>query len=141
GSALHPIRLRTTGGVGDGWRLRILSVTPNADSLVKDYGTNAVKTVPPKAQDVMLTISAKYTGGGEAFVQDFMTGLNVIGKHHAKYPLTSGLNGCGPGEGKLPAPDLGSVTDDQVFSGRTLTGHICFQIAANDAASLRLYYE
>lgn len=36
-----------------------------------------------------------------------------------------------------PKPSLQDVGD--VFSGQTVTGYVCFQIAANDARTLKLY--
>ena len=63
--------------------------------------------------------------------------------HTAPYRLTSGLNGCGPGSAKLPSPDLQKVIemDEAIFSGRSLHGNVCFQVAKNDVSSLRLYVE
>jgi hypothetical protein len=73
--------------------------------------------------------------------QTLPAGARAIGAHKAAYPLTSGLNGCGPGEAKLPPPDLDKIIEreGQVFSGTILRGHICFEIASNDARSLSIY--
>jgi hypothetical protein len=40
----------------------------------------------------------------------------------------------------LPKPDL-QANDSDVFSGRTVRGNVCFEIASNDAGSLRLYVD
>ena len=41
--------------------------------------------------------------------------------------------------GQWPKPHLKYVFE--LFSGRTATGYVCFQIAKNDAATLKLYTE
>jgi len=140
GSRAHPIPLRRSAAVGGGWKLRIISVTWNADRLAKGPASLPPRHVPVGAQDVMLLVTATFIGGGHAFANDLADRIYVIGKHNAPYQLTSG-NGCGPGEVYLPPPDLEYTIgrDGQVFSGRTLRGHICFEVAKNDVSSLRLY--
>jgi hypothetical protein len=60
-----------------------------------------------------------------------------MGEHNARYDL---YGGCGPGFAKLPPPDLQPVIDfhQQIYSGQSVDGNVCFQVAANDAASLLL---
>jgi hypothetical protein len=89
----------------------------------------------------MLTIAATYTGGGQTFTHDLAGRVYTVGAHKASYLLTSGLNNCGPGEAKLPPPDIQPTMDSNVFSGTTMRGHICFEVASNDVRSLRLYVE
>jgi hypothetical protein len=139
---VKPVRLGRGSGVGAGWRLRILSVNWNADAAIASTpGQYGGSVSAPHAQDVMLTIVARFAGGGQSFASMDLGGrIFVIGRHRARYPLTSGLNDCGPGEAKLPPPDAQAAfeLDRRVYSGTVLRGHICFQVARNDARSLRL---
>jgi len=138
-----PVRLGRVAAVGAGWRLRILppvawDAGASIAAVPDQYGS---RTQPAHAQDVMLTVAATFAGGGQSFASgDFAGRVFVMGKHRAQYPLTSGLNGCGPGSAKLPAPDAQTAfeQDSRVYSGTTLSGHICFQVATNDVRSLRL---
>jgi hypothetical protein len=139
---VKPVRLGKVAAVGAGWRLRVLSVAWNSGaSIAAVQGQLGSEIQQAHAQDVMLAVAATFAGGGQSFVSgDFARRLFVVGIHRAHYSLTSGLNGCGPGSAKLPAPDIQETIeqDRQVFSGTTLRGHICFQVATNDVRSLRL---
>jgi len=66
--------------------------------------------------------------------------FDAVGSHKATYDYAFG-NSCGPGESKLPSPDLQPTAENNepVFSGQTVSGNICFQVASNDAASLLFY--
>jgi hypothetical protein len=55
--------------------------------------------------------------------------LQAAGSHNAPYAYYS----CGI----PPAPNFEHVSGN-VFSGQSITGNVCFQIAANDADSLML---
>ncbi len=91
----------------------------------------------------MLLAAVAFKGGGSGNVGfDFGGRVFAIGSHNAPYKWTSGLNACAPGESKLPPPDAISPAVEQdhaVFSGTTLRGHMCFEVAKNDVRSLRLY--
>jgi hypothetical protein len=138
GSLSNPIPLGKSVPVGAGWRLRVVSIDRNAHAL--DYFTNRARRVPPRARDIVILVAVKYSGGGQGSLGDVLGRLYAVGRHRAPYALTSGLNGCGPGEAPLTPPDLQTEAGD-VFSGRSLQGHVCFEIAANDASTLRMYVE
>ena len=145
--------LGQSAAVGGGWRLRVLRVTPNANRLVvaaeskrmegHSVGQAAPRlcdpdypcsTPPPKgAQDFMVLVSLTYAGGGKDSVDAIVSnGIHVIGAHNVSYDVNS--YSCGD---VWPTPSLQYV--DTIYSGRTVRGNICFQIAANDASSLKLY--
>jgi hypothetical protein len=91
---------------------------------------------PVGAEYFVANITATYVGGGS--YDDFSnlgeSRLQVIGSHDAPYSAAS--NGC-PDDG--PAPRLDSF--GTLFSGQSDTGNVCWRIAANDAASLELYFD
>jgi hypothetical protein len=67
--------------------------------------------------------------------------LSVEGAHNSPYGL--GDSRCGPGNARLPEPDFQSAQvegEARVFSGQTVSGNICFMVAANDVDSLLLDY-
>jgi hypothetical protein len=139
-SRTNPVPLGKRGGAGEHWTLKVVSVTPNATRRVLAATGKWATRPPAAAQDFMVFISATYRGGGKANLFDLADRLNVVGVHNAPYSLTVG-NACGPGRAKLPSPDLQTRFDhyEAVFSGQTVRGNICFQIAKNDARSLILY--
>jgi hypothetical protein len=93
----------------------------------------------------MVALSARYVGGGKSLfggtdLPSVTKRIKAVGIHRAEYDLQSGLNRCGPFDVHLPKPDLQANQSD-VFSGRTVRGNVCFEIASNDATTLRLYVE
>lgn len=121
-ASVRPIRVGSYGGIGDGWRLKVLSVDWHARP-------GALGLQPTKgAQDVVARVKVKYFGGGSASTQDVVDETNAIGSHHAVYQ--SG-HVCG---GNLEFGNGGI----SVFSHQTAEGNVCFQIAKNDAHVLRL---
>jgi hypothetical protein len=132
GSRSDPIAIGRAADIGAGWRLKVLHVTPNADSLVA-HAVNGTK--PPKgARDFLIKLAVTYLGGGKGDLQSLVTnGLTVMGVHNASYNLIQ--NPCG--EFMRERFDLAQV--GSVFSGQTARGNVCFQIAANDAKTLMLY--
>ena len=75
----------------------------------------------------MLNLSAAYTGGGSSALDEYGDRFEAIGAHNFAY------RGCYQ---QLPPPVL--VLYATVYSGQTVGGNICYQIASNDAASLQL---
>jgi hypothetical protein len=146
GSRAHPVPLGHSAAVGGGWWLRIKSVNWNAAAAIAAVpGQYTGKKPPPEAQEVMPSAVVSFRGGGSADVRlDFADRVFVIGSHRAPYHWDYGTNACGPDEAKLPPPDLQPKVGsggNSVFSGTTLSGHICFEVAKNDVSSLMLYVE
>jgi hypothetical protein len=137
GSRSDPIRVGRTAAIGGGWKMHVIGVTRNANRLVvaaKDkYGDRLNQAPPRGAQDFLVRLSLTYAGGGKddvSLLRDF--GIHAEGAHHASYDMTN--DSCG---NTVPKPSLESAS--QVFSGQTIRGNVCFQIAKNDAHSLMLY--
>lgn len=130
-----PVPLHRVAAIGGGWRMRVISVDRNANrevAAVPDYG--GLNDAPAHgAQDFRVTLSLTYSGGGKGnanLLLDF--GLHAMGVHNAAYGLIG--DSCGLA---LPKPSLEHVGN--VYSGSTVRGHVCFQIAKNDARTLMLF--
>jgi hypothetical protein len=117
-----PVPLGTTATIADGWRVKVISVIPNAKLNMP---------APAGAEDFMALVKLTYIGGGKGNTTPLYNNLETIGLHNATYPPS-----CGGA--KLPNPVL-SYAGTDVFSGGSVTGHICWQIARNDAVSLVLF--
>ena len=137
GDKANPIAIGKSAAVGDGWKLSILSVSSDAADQVlavnNDNGDPANSPPPPGAQDYMLLAKVTFVGGGKGELGYLRNYMFVVGAHGVKYQTEN--NSCG----RWPEPSFQYAPDP--FSGQTLTGNVCYQIASNDAASLRFYTE
>lgn len=128
----NPIPLDRPFAFDDGWSFAVRSATIDATAEIVAIAGN--QPPPPGAQYTMLNLAATYTGGGHSSFAlgdgDVGHGLAVIGAHGVAY---------GPCSQQLPPPVFDRY--EQVNSGQTISGNVCFQIASNDAASLILFSE
>jgi hypothetical protein len=119
----HPIPLGSEASVGRGWRVRVNSVEPNAQLL---------PPAPAGADYFAANVTIGYFGGGSATPENDLT-WQTIGNHHTPY-----------NPGSSPCPDLGPQPPldayDPVPSGQSISGNVCWRIAANDASSLELFF-
>jgi Divergent InlB B-repeat domain len=120
----NPIPLGQTAPIADGFRLKVVSATPDAQLSVP---------APVGAQNFVVLLTATYDGGGKGGLLPLINNLDARGTHNATY--TTYENGC---HAPLPPPTLGESGFD-IFSGQSVTGNICWQIARNDATSLVLF--
>lgn len=139
GSRSQPVRLGKAAVIGGGWRVKVLRVVPKADrrivSTKNKYGEKPNKPPPPGAQDYMVKLAVTYIGGGKGNLGTLATlGIHAMGKHNADYDTGLFGEACGSA---LPKPNF--LYAGNVFSGRTVRGNVCFQIAKNDAHTLNLY--
>jgi len=88
----------------------------------------------------MISIGASYKAGGYAGVRGLLRRLYVAGSHHVFYLPDSGDLNCAAATSasRLDRP-LNELTHRIVFSSHTVEGHLCFQIASNDAKSAVLF--
>jgi hypothetical protein len=134
GDRLNPYHLGTTAKLTQGWRMKVNSATLNADAeveaVVTEYGGGLVNSPPPAgAQYTLVNVSMTYAGGGSSSLPGYLqSGVWAVGAGNGGY----NVYGCQP-----PPLDLNSDFTP-VFSGQTVTGNLCFEIASNDAGTLRL---
>jgi hypothetical protein len=119
----NPVPLASTASVGEGWRVRVNSILPNAQ-LVPG---------PPSGGDYFAAnVTIGYFGGGASTPENYLT-WQATGSHRT--PYNPGSNPC-PNLGPEPALD----TYTPLPSGQSTSGYVCWQIAANDASSLELFF-
>ena len=119
----NPVPLGTAATIADGFRLRVVSVTPYA----------RLPYPPPNgAEYFVANIAATYVGGGAGDLAPLYNNLEAIGAQNVAYNTSE--NGC-PNFGPAPVFPVGG----QLVSGQTRAGNICWVIARNDVASLELF--
>jgi hypothetical protein len=118
-----PVPLGTAAQLDHGWKVTILSVTPNANSLIA--ATNSFNKAPASGNQFFVArISAMRTATTSGRYGPYE--LYAVGASNVSY--TSFGNSCGV----IPDP----VSSNEVFPGGTVTGNVCWQIASGDAGSL-----
>jgi len=127
----NPVPLGTAAPIGNGWTVQITGV--NTDAWPAIQAANLFNAAPPTGSvDVIVTVSATYTGAGSSHLDSGYT-LRAVGASNVSY--TSFTNNCGV----LPVPHL-DLDDPEVFTGGTVSGNAaCFQVTASDAGTLVLY--
>jgi hypothetical protein len=129
GTRSNPWRAGTAVKLSDGWTVRVLSATPNANRAV--MAENQFND-PPAAgrQFFMVRIRATYRGAKESDTYDGGFRLRAVGRANVGY--TSFEDSCGviPGEDAL---------DADVFRGGSVVGTVCWSVRRSDAASLVMY--
>src|SRR5262249_48503476 len=114
-----------------GWMLKVNSAIPDATQQIVAIPGNSPP--PPGAQYFMPNVTLTYTGGGSGSLFYFADGLYAIGVHNFEYDRFCSEN--------LPPFDLAYAMGDELaslYSGQSISGNICYEIATNDAASLKL---
>jgi hypothetical protein len=124
-TSVNPIPFGHSFAFGDGWSFAVRSVTMDATAQILAIPGNAPP--PPGAQYTMLNVTATYAARGHSSFDD-SHGLGVIGGQNVAYGSCSQ---------QLPPPTFDPYRD--VYSGTTITGNVCFQIASNDADSLLFF--
>jgi hypothetical protein len=142
GKESSPVALGHYGGVWGGWRLRLTAYTPHAF----EYDYVYPRKLPLGASEVMVAATARYAGGGSADLADLTRRIYVTGSHNATYQASTGDGSCSPRrlteqQAKRALQHTFTYSSRQVFSGTSVTGRLCFEIATNDLPSLRLYVD
>lgn len=119
----HPIPLGTNADVGRGWRVRVNSALPD---------TQLYPPPPVGAEYLDANVTIGYFGGGSRTPSDYLA-WQVVGSHHTMY--SPGSNPC-----PYPGPQPPLPTYNPIYTGQSVTGYVCWQVAANDASSLELYF-
>jgi hypothetical protein len=121
-----PLPYRATGTQGP-WQITVTSATPNATAQV--LAENMFND-PPEAGDqfYMVRVRATYIGAGSQGF-DGTYRLRSVGESAVEYTTFS--NNCGV------IPD--QITSNQVFTGGTIEGNVCWEVKSSDAPSLIMY--
>jgi hypothetical protein len=120
----NPVPVGTAHAVGNGFTLRIDSAQPN-------FQLSAAPGAGEEYFDARATLT--YAGGGSSIPSNHLD-LDAQGAGAAVYN-DDNAQGC-PAPGPQPRLDLG----DPIASGQSVTGHVCWTIAASDEASLEMFF-
>jgi hypothetical protein len=137
GNWLNPYRLGTAHQLEGDWRVKVNSATIDATSQVEavvdpDSGDHPNDAPAAGFQYTLVNVSLTYVGDGgfPSDIDSFLYGLSQLGTQGE----VSGLyppDFCDP-----PQPDADS--GGQLVKGQTVTGNLCYEIASDDARTLRL---
>ena len=122
----NPAPIGTAVDMPNGWRITVLSITPNATEIVKKHNRYFYK--PPAAghQYFIARFLVVRTGATpNRAVRDFM----VVGGSNVAYESRS----CGH-----IYPDY--LERKEVFPGGSVTGNVCWAVRSSDVGSLVMFY-
>lgn len=127
GTRENPYPLGAFVALGDGWKMKVVSSTPDATAAV--LARNQFNDPPkPGEQFFIVQVTATYEGqGSDTFDGSYR--LRAVGASAVAYSTFS--NSCGV------IPD--EISSAEVFSGGSITGNECWAIKSSDASSLVLY--
>jgi RTX calcium-binding nonapeptide repeat (4 copies) len=133
GTKAHPIPLRRSGQLGDGWRLRIVESTPDATKRVIQAGKGQNSPPPPGHQFFLVKVSATRTDRSSArFRAGFR--LRATPGPTSKRPYATYTDPCGI----LPDPDL-EIVNPKAHRGQTVSGYICWDVWKRQAKRLVMF--
>jgi hypothetical protein len=127
GNRSNPYPLGSAVRMDGGWQLTVNSAIIDADPQVEAVTGNP----PPPAgmQYALVNVSLTYVATGFSNVSSYVDyWLGAEGAGNARYPLA-----CTP-----PPLDLSAVLEPS-YTGQTVTGNLCFEIASSDASTLLLF--
>jgi tetratricopeptide (TPR) repeat protein len=127
GTREDPVPMVTTVDLGDGWLIAVMSVIPDATSIV--LRENQFNDPPKEGNQFFLArVRAKYTGQGSAT-------FGGSYRFRAVGPSSVGYSTFENSPGVIPDPIPGS----EVFSGGIIEGNVGWEIKSSDADSLVMY--
>ena len=131
GGRTNPIARGQSGDLNDGWRLSVVSVTPDATKAI--LAENRFNDQPSAgAQFYMVRIRFTRTGDGPKSFSP--TGrLRLLGS--ANVPYSTFNNSCGV------IPDGLNLKSSEAYPGGTIEGNLCWQVPSGEAGSLVMYDE
>lgn len=128
GSRANPVPLGKPADIGDGWRLRVDGVTPQADDAVA--AANQFNAPPPPGRHfVLVRVTLTYGVDGADEKANPLVLVRVVGPSNVAVSWSDTV---------VVAPDALNVTAD-VVRGSSITGNLAFAVTDDDAARLLLY--
>src|SRR5579862_4423214 len=133
-SQADPVPLGQPANLGNGWTVTVTGVVPDATSAL--LGADPKNAPPPFGfQDVMVSVSATFSGPAESSHLTPSTTFHAIGKDN--YPYSTSTSFCGT----LPDPNL-DATNPLTFAGGTIAGNaVCWMVASGDVSSLEMFFQ
>jgi len=126
GTRENPVPIGAVGHFASGWDVVVAGKTPDATSIVLKQ--NQFNTAPQPGQQFFIArVQATYGGPGSKLFD--RSSLTTVGTSSVAY--TTFGNSCGV------YPD--ELTQNETFSGGTISGNVCWAIRSEDAGSLVMY--
>ena len=136
----NPVPIGIAVDMPDGWRISVLSVTPNANSIVADINSF---TDPPKPnhQFVIARLRIVRIGDGSRYIPHAYD-YGAVGGSGVAYAaaVLSYCDGLRGGSGWF-LPNALADGNREVFAGGTVTGNVCWEVRTGDIDSLVMYYD
>lgn len=124
GTREDPIPIGTTFELENGWKIAVLSVIPNANSII--HQENRFNPEPENGDQYFLAmIEAKNNG-------------TDVDKFNEYYFNAVGASAVAYGSASVVLPNPLPFTD--VFPGGVVEGYMCWEIKSTDANSLTMYH-
>ncbi len=125
GSRDAPVPAGEVADIGDGWRLQVLNVIPDATALVA--AENQFNEPPPPGSTfTIVTVALGYFGREDPKV-GFETTISAVGGGNLELE-----SGCG-----VVPSELDTFVD--LFSGAVAIGNLCFVTTPDTASTIQLY--
>jgi hypothetical protein len=125
GDRSNPVAAGAIADIGNGWRLQILNVNPDAAAVIS--AENSFNAPPPAGFTFALVTVALGYFGLEDPKSTFETTISAVGASNVELAGDCGV---------LPQQ---LNTFGEVFSGGVMLGNICFVTTPDDAATLEVY--
>ena len=125
----NPVPIGTAADMPNGWRIAVLSVTPNANKLIDEQ--RSYRSDPPDEghQYFIARLSIVRIGEGAKHLD---TDFEAVGGSNVAY---GAYDGC-----PWYVPDRLRWTTE-VFPGGSVTGNVCWQVRVGDVGSLVMFYD
>ena len=121
----NPAPIGTAVDLADGWRITVLSVTPNANKRIAEH---AYSYQGPKEEHQFFIARLAIVRIGEGSAER-PSGMKAVGGSNVAY--SSYCRNSLPDELRYP----------EVFPGGSVEGNICFEVRSTDVGSLVMFYD
>ena len=125
GDRANPVAAGAIANVGNGWRLQILSINPDAAGVIIEE--NSFNEPPPAGSTFTLINVALGYFGLEDPKSSFETTISAVGASNVELGFECGV---------IPQP---LDVFGEIFSGGVIVGNLCFVTTPEDVSSLQLY--
>ena len=127
---LNPVPFGTTFRLGNGWSLKVDSITPDATAIV--MAENMFNKAPaPGGQFFIATVTLTNVSSADTRFRN--ADLRSLGS--LNIPYTTFTNSCGV------IPNSFLFAGSEAFPGGSLTRNVCWQVSTGEAGNLQMFHE
>ena len=123
----NPVPIGTAVDMPNGWRISVVSVTPNANKLIAEH--NRYRRSPKEGHQYFMARLVIVRIGDVA--RDLARDFDAVGGSNVSYDT-----GC---PGYSSPPD--ALRRTEVFPGGSVTGNVCWEVRSSDVGSLVMFYD